>query len=433
MTLFADRIGALGTENAFKIGPYIVEAEKASGKKVIRFNLGEPDFPLAKHIAEEVKKQIDNDKTHYCDPAGVLPFREAIAKEMGERRGITITPDRVIVYPGGKSPIGFAQEAYCNPGDEVIYPSPGYPIYESFTKYLGLVPVPLHLDESKGFAFTGEDLAPLITSKTKLIIVNFPSNPTGGVASKEQLESIAKVIMEKAPKDCRVFSDEIYENILYDGSKHFSIISVPGMEERTILSTGASKSWSWTGGRIGWGIYPTAEEAKIFKNLNINYFSCIPEYNQLGAKVALESPETQKVMDKMGEAFQQRRDISIKMLNEIPGVSCQNPKGAFYVFPNIGGICEEIGAVELFKTLPKDIQEKSSPATLFQLFLLFEHGVATMDRRSFGAIGSEGKHYLRISIATAMEDVQEGINRIAVAAKDKEGFAAYVKAGKRLF
>ncbi|MFH1262915.1 MAG: aminotransferase class I/II-fold pyridoxal phosphate-dependent enzyme [Pseudomonadota bacterium] len=433
MSLFADRIGALGTENAFKIGPYIKEVEDTTGKKVIRCNLGEPDFPLPKHIAEEVKRQIDNDLTHYCDPQGILPLREALAKEMGNRRGLKFTPDRVVVFPGGKPPIGFSQEAYCNPGDEVIFPSPGFPIYESFTKYLGLSPVPLHLDEKKGFAFTGEELEPLITKKTKIIIVNFPSNPTGGVASKEQLETIADVIRKKAPQDCRVYSDEIYENILFDGSRHFSIASLPGMEERTIVVSGASKSWSWTGGRIGWAVFPTAEEAKVFKNLNINYFSCTAAYNQMGCKTGIESKETAPAVNKMVTAFQERRDVVVRALNEIKGITCQMPKGAFYVFPNIGGVCEEIGAIDMHRSLPPDIRSLSSPSTLFNLFLLFEYQVATMDRRSFGVIGSDGKHFLRLSIATGMDDLKEGMRRIGTASKDREGFTKFVRSGKRLF
>ncbi len=432
MALLSNRIQLIGTENAFKVGPYIIEVEK-TGKKVIRCNLGEPDFPLPKHIREEVKRQLDNDLTHYCDPQGILPLREAVAKDFSAKRGLKITPDRIVVFPGAKPPIGFCQEVYCNPGDEVIYPSPGFPIYESFTNYLGCKPVPLHLDEQKGFAFTGEDLEPLITSRTKIIIVNFPSNPTGGVASKEQLESIAKVILKKAPKDCRVYSDEVYENILFDGSKHFSIASIPGMEERTVIVSGASKSYSWTGGRIGWAAFPTAEEAQVFKTLNINYFSCTAAYNQMGCKTALESPETGPEVAKMVKAFQDRRDVVVRELNAIPGIKCQMPKGAFYVFPNIGGVCEAIGAIDAHRKLPRDVQAKTSPATLFQMFLLFRYAVATMDRRAFGVIGTEGKHYLRISIATGMDDLKEGMKRIAAAAKDKAGFAAYVQEGKRLF
>ena len=431
MSLLSQRVQRIGTENAFKIGPYINEVA-ATGLKVIRCNLGEPDFPLPAHIRDEVKRQLDADMTHYVDPQGMLPLREAIAAEMGARRGLAITPDRVVVFPGGKPPIGFSQEVYCDPGDEVIYPSPGFPIYESFTNYLGLTPVPLHLDERKGFAFTGDDLAPLITPRTKLIILNFPSNPTGGVASREQLESIASVILAKAPADARIYADEIYENILFDGSRHFSIASLPGMAERTIIASGASKSYSWTGGRIGWAVLPTAAEAAVFKTLNINYFSCIAGYNQLGAKLAIESPESPPVIERMVRAFQERRDIVVNALNSIDGIHCQLPKGAFYVFPNIAGLCDRLDAIELCARLPADVREKTSPATLVQMFLLFRYGVATLDRRAFGLIGAEGRHFLRISVATALDDLKDGMERIRTAASDRAGFAAFVREGRRL-
>lgn len=432
MSLFSDRTGLIDTENAFKVGPYIVQLEKA-GHKVVKCNLGEPDFALPKHIAAEVKRQIDNDLTHYCDPQGILPLREAVAGYMGPARGLEITPDRVVVFPGAKPPIGFCQQTYCNPGDEIIYPSPGFPIYESFIPYVGAKPVPLHLEEEKGFAFDGDDVGRLITDRTKLIFICFPSNPTGGVASWDELEGVAEVIRERAPKDCRIYSDEVYENILFDGSEHVSIASFPGMAERTILVSGASKSYSWTGGRIGWAVFPTVEEAQVMKNLNINYFSCTAAYNQMGAKLAIESPQSRPEIDKMVSAFQERRDLVVQGLNAIDGITCQNPKGAFYVFPNIGGVCESLGAVAAFERLPSDVQAKSSPATLFQMFLLFRHHVATMDRRSFGSIGAEGKHFLRLSIATGIDDLREGLKRIAAAAVDRDGFAEYMKSGDPLY
>jgi aspartate aminotransferase len=431
MALLSRRVQQIGTENAFKIGPYINEVA-ATGRKVIRCNLGEPDFPLAPYIREEVKRQLDADNTHYVDPQGIPPLREAIAAEMGARRGLEVSPDRVVVFPGGKPPIGFSQQVYCDPGDEVIYPSPGFPIYESFTGYLGLKPVPLHLDEEKGFAFNGEDLAPLITPRTKLIILNFPSNPTGGVASRAQLESIADVILSRAPADVRIYSDEIYENILFDGSRHFSIASLPGMAERTIIASGASKSYSWTGGRIGWAVLPTASEALMFKTLNINYFSCVAGYNQMGAKIAIESPESPPTIERMVRAFQQRRDHVVAALNSIEGIRCQMPKGAFYVFPNIAGLCERLGALELYETLPPEVKPASSPSTLVQMFLLFRYGVAVLDRRAFGAIGAEGRHYLRISVATALEDLEQGMERISEASEDRDGFAEFVREGRRL-
>lgn len=432
MDLFSKRTSLIDTENAFKVGPYIADIE-AEGHDVIKCNLGEPDFALPKHIREEVKRQLDNDLTHYCDPQGILPLREAIAQDMGEKRGLDITPDRVVVFPGAKPPIGFCQQTYCNPGDEVIYPSPGFPIYESFTKYVGAKPVPLHLEELRGFSFSGADLERLITDRTRIIIICFPSNPTGGVAGRDELEDIAEVIRRKAPENCRVYSDEVYENILFDGSAHVSIASLNDMASRTIIVSGVSKSYSWTGGRVGWAVFPTVEEAQVFKNLNINYYSCISPYNQMGAKVAIESPQSKPEIERMVSAFQDRRDLMVKGLNAIDGITCQNPKGAFYVFPNIGGACEAVGAIEAYKSLPDEIRLKTSPSTLFQMFLLFKHHLATLDRKSFGQIGSEGKHFLRISIATGKEELKKGLDRIATAARDKDGFQAFLDDGTRLY
>jgi len=432
MALLAQRVGLLDTENAFKIGPQIRAIEE-QGKKVIKCNLGEPDFPIPQHIKEEVKRQIDLDNTHYTDPQGILPLRKAIAKHLSETRGIQATPERIVVFPGAKPPIGLCQQTYCDPGDEVIYPSPGFPIYESFINYVGAKPVPIHLKEEINFTLSGEDIASLITPKTKMIYINFPSNPTGGVASLEQLREIAEVIQKECSDEVRVFSDEVYEHILFDGSKHHSIISFPGMGSRTVLVSGASKSYSWTGGRIGWALFPTAEEAEIFRNLNINYFSCIPPYNQEGARVALESPLSEEAIRQMVEAFQQRRDVVVKGLNGIEGIRCQNPKGAFYVFPNISGVCRNLGIFEAFQGLPPDIKKKTTPSTLFQMFLLYEHQVATLDRKSFGRIGIENFHYLRLSIATDMDSLKEGLKRIAAAAQDKKGFQRFFEKGDPLY
>ncbi len=432
MGLLAQRVGLLDTENAFKVGPYIRQIEE-QGKRVIKCNLGEPDFPVPQPIKDEVKRQLDRDNTHYCDPQGILPLRQAVATHFRETRGIPATPDRVVVFPGAKPPIGFSQQTYCDPGDEVVYPSPGFPIYESFIAYVGATPKPLHLDEEKGFSFSGTDLAPLLSPRTKLIYLCFPSNPTGGVASKAQLEEIAAVIRQHGGPDLRVYADEVYEDILFDGSQHHSIASCPGMAERTILVSGASKSYAWTGGRIGWALFPTKEEAELFRNLNINYFSCIPAYNQEGARLGLESREVAKVVAEMAAVFQQRRDLVVAGLNAIPGVRCQTPKGAFYVFPNIAGVCQSLGILEAFQSLPPAMQQKTSPSTLFQLFLLFEYQVATLDRKSFGRIGTESLHFLRISIATDTAALQEGLARIAAAAQDRAGFQRFFSRGEHLF
>ena len=429
--LFSDRTYLIGSENAFRIGPQIRELE-LQGHKVIKCNLGEPDFPLAKHIADEIKHQIDLDLTHYCDPQGILPLREAIARMVSRTRKIDVSPDRVVVFPGGKPPIGLTQQTYCNPGDQVIYPSPGFPIYESFTGYVGAKPVPLHLREEDDFSFSGRDLVPLITDRTRVIILNFPSNPTGGVASREQLEEIADVIYAKAPDNVRIYSDEIYEDILFDGNRHQSIASVPGMEELTIIAGGVSKSFAWTGGRVGWAVFPTTEEAAVFKNLNINYFSCIPAYNQMGAKVALESPLSAVEIARMCNAFRERRDVMVAGLNAIPGIRCRKPGGAFYLFPNIAGVCEKLGAIEARQKMAITDRGRSSPSTLVQMFLLWRYQVATMDRRSFGSIGAEGQHYLRLSIATGLEELKIGLERIRVAAGDVGGFRQFIQEGKHL-
>ena len=432
MGLLAKRVGLLDTENAFKIGPQIRSIEE-QGKKVIKCNLGEPDFPVPEFIKEEVKRQIDLDNTHYCDPQGILPLRKAVAKHLSETRGIKATPERVVVFPGAKPPIGLCQQTYCDPGEEVVYPSPGFPIYESFITYIDAKPVPVHLQEEKNFTLSGEDVASVITPKTKMIYLNFPSNPTGGVASQDQLREIAEAIRGKCSKDVRVYSDEIYEHILFDGSQHHSIISFPGMEEITVLVSGASKSFSWTGGRIGWALFPNAEEAEVFRNLNINYFSCVPAYNQEGARLGIESPLSRDAIRRMVDAFQERRDLVVEGLNAIGGIRCQKPKGAFYVFPNISGVCKHLGVMDAFRSLSPDIRQKTSPSTLFQMFLLFEYQVATMDRKSFGRIGTENLHYLRISIATGKASLKEGMGRIAAASQYKKGFEKFFKKGEHLY
>jgi len=429
MTLFAKRCELIDTENAFKVGPYIRSIEDR-GKRVIKCNLGEPDFPVPSFVKEEVKRQIDLDNTHYCDPQGILPLRKAIAKHLGDTRGIRATADRVVVFPGAKPPIGLCQQVYCDPGDEVLYPSPGFPIYESFIAYVGARPVPIHLEEEKNFSFSGKELAALLTNRAKLLYLNFPSNPTGGVATRAQLQEMAEVIRRRGSRDLRVYSDEVYEHILFDGHRHESIASVPGMEEITILVSGASKSYAWTGGRIGWALFPTAEEAAVFRNLNINYFSCIPAYNQEGARLALESEESQAAIREMVAAFQERRDLVVSALNAIEGVRCQTPKGAFYVFPNIGGLCRGLGILDAYQSLSSDQQARTSPSTLFQMFLLFEYQVATLDRRSFGRIGSENLHYLRLSIATDTQSLKEGMARFAAAARDREGFRRFFDRGE---
>jgi aspartate/methionine/tyrosine aminotransferase len=424
MNLFAERNSRIDTENAFKVGPHIVRVEQQKCA-VIKLNFGEPDFSVPRHIKAEIKRQLDLDNTKYCDPKGLLSLRQAISKQINETRGLKTNPEQVVVFPGGKPSIGLAQQVYCEPGDEVIYPSPGFPIYESFIPYVRAVPVPLQLEESANFTFSPEQLANLITPRTKLIYLNFPSNPTGGVAGKELLEATAKVILERCHPNVRVYSDEIYENIIFDGQQHHSISSVPEMAERTIIAGGFSKTYAWTGGRVGYAVFPSVKEADVFKTLNINYFSCVPPYNQEAAREALENPLSKIAVKEMVQTFETRRNLIWQKINEIPGITCQKPGGAFYLFPNISGVCENLGLIEKHQRLSKE--QQSSPDNIFQMFALYEHQVAVLDRKSFGQIGADGKYFLRLSIAADQAVLEEGVQRLKAASEDLSGLDTFLK------
>jgi len=424
MAVFAERIAAMGTENAFKIGEDVAKAQKR-GVDVIRFTLGEPDFDTADHIKQAGVDAILAGNTHYTDPAGIKPLRNAVAAHIGKTRGLDVDPDQVIVLTGGKPAIGFAMMSYVNPGDEVIYPSPGFPIYESWVTYLGGKPVPLVLREENNFAFTPEELEPMLTPRTKILMLCSPSNPTGGVLSREVLEGVADVVRRKGPPDLRVYSDEIYEHITFDGFEHFSIASAPGMRERTIIASGHSKGFAMTGWRLGWAVLPNKEEASLFKQLNINTVSCVPPFIQEAAREALESPKTAEVVAGMVSEFKKRRDYVVPALNDIPGIRCNKPLGAFYVFPNVGGATAAVGAEDFYNGLKDEQKARTSPATLFQRFLIYCHGVALVDRRSFGVLKSEGQHFLRLSYATGMDTIQEGVARIRKGASDSAGFEKF--------
>ena len=426
MALFAERNQRIGSENAFKVGPHIVHVGQSRGP-VVKLNLGEPDYDLPRVVNAEIKRQLDAGNTHYCDPQGTPNLRSAISEYVNRTRGLNTKPGHVVVFPGGKPSIGLTQQIYCNPGDEVIYPSPGFPIYESFIRYVQAVPVPLHLDESAGFTFTAEQLAELITPKTKVIYLNFPSNPTGGVASQSQIEEIADVILRKAPPDVRVYSDEIYERIVFDGQQHYSILQVPGMAERTILASGFSKTFAWTGGRIGYAVLPTVAEAEMFKTLNINYFSCVAPYNQEAAVVALTDETVEREVLEMVRTFEERRDAVLEDLRAIPGVECQKPGGAFYLFPNIEGVCESLGLIDHHSNLNDAAKKETSPAGLFQMFALYDHQVAVLDRLSFGRIGADGKHFLRLSTASELGVLRDGVQRLRDAAQDQTGLEKFLK------
>jgi aspartate/methionine/tyrosine aminotransferase len=431
MTLIASRMAALGTENAFKLGADIA-ACVARGMDVVKFNLGEPDFDSAPHINREAIEQIEAGNSHYTDAQGVPSFRQAIARHVSETRGLDVGPERVVVTPGAKPPIGYTMMAYVEPGDEVYYPSPAFPIYETWVTFEGAKPVPLHLSEDRGIAFSAEDLAALITDLTKVIFFNSPSNPTGGVLSKDDLEGIAGVVRERCRDDVRLYSDEVYEHILFDGEEHHSIASEEGMAGRTIIASGHSKGFAMTGWRLGWAVLPTEEEAALFKNLNINSVSCVPPFIQEAGRVAYESPQTPATVEHMVAAFQGRRDYVVTALSSIDGITCQTPKGAFYVFPNVAGVCESLGVIEAYESLPEERRSTTCPSAMLQMFLLFRHGVATMDRNSFGRIGAGGQHYLRLSIATGLDQLREGIRRIDAASRDRDGFQDYIAKGGKL-
>lgn len=432
MDLFANRTFTIDTENAFKIGPHI-HAVELQGHPVIRLNLGEPDFNVPDFIKDEIKRQLDHNNTHYCDPKGILSLREAIARHLYKTRQITVSPEQVVVFPGAKPAIGFSQQVYCNPNDEVIYPSPGYPIFESFVHYIGAKPIPLHLQEENNFTVTASRLSHLISPNTKLIFLNFPSNPTGGVATQPQLEEIAEVILKKCHPNVRIYSDEIYEKIIFNHQTHHSIASIPGMEKRTIISSGFSKSYAWTGGRVGYAVFPTVEEADVFKNLNINYFSCVSPYNQMAAILALEHPQSDSAIATMVSIFEERSKWMVAALNTIPGVHCQMPAGTFYVYPNIEKALQALGVLAAFEKLEGSLQSQTSPTTLFQMFALYHHQVAVMDRRSFGKIGSQNDHYLRISVASDISFLKEGVQCLKNAFADISGFKRFIKAQQHFF
>jgi aspartate/methionine/tyrosine aminotransferase len=432
MDLFADRVENLGTENAFKIGDDIRRCEQM-GLRVIKLNLGEPDFNSAENINEVAIKNIRAGNSHYTDPQGILPLRESIARHVLETRGTQIDPQQVVVTMGAKPPISYTMMTYVNSGDEVIYPSPGFPIYESWVTFVGAAPVPLHLEEEKGFRFNAADLERLVTPKTKVLIINSPSNPTGGVLTGEDLNDIARVIKDKADPSIRIYSDEVYEDIIFEGREHESILSIPGMSGNTILNSGHSKSYAMTGWRLGYAVLPTVEEAMIFRQLNINIISCTPPFIQEAGKEALDSEKNKGIIAAMVNEFEKRRDVVVDGLNRVDGIHCNKPEGAFYVFPNIGGVCASLGIIDAYEELPYETKRRTSPSTIFQMFALYHHGVATMDRRSFGAIGSEGKHYLRLSTATDMESLKEGVRRIEAASKDDAGFERFMSEGDHLY
>ncbi|MGA2624043.1 MAG: pyridoxal phosphate-dependent aminotransferase [Bacteroidota bacterium] len=379
----AKRMSRLGTETAFEVLAK-ARALEAQGKNIIHLEIGEPDFDTPSNIKNAAKKALDDGFTHYGPAAGLPQARATIAKHISETRGIEVKPEHVVFTPGGKPIMYFVITACVDEGDEVIYPNPGFPIYESVIQFVGGKAIPLQLKEDRDFRFSIDDLKRLITKKTRLLIINSPQNPTGGVLTENDIREIAKLAIEH---NLLVLSDEIYGHILYDGHRQFSIASVPGMQERTVILDGFSKTYAMTGWRLGYGVMPEELAAYVTK-LQINVNSCTASFSQIAAIEALTGP--QRDAERMVEEFKRRRDVIVNGLNSIKGIRCKKPLGAFYVFPNITGTGKTSRELE----------------TIF----LNEAGVACLSGTAFGRMG-EG--YLRFSYANSIPNIETALERIA--------------------
>ena len=378
----ARKMMTLGTETAFEVLAK-ARALEAQGKEVIHLEIGEPDFNTPAHIVEGGVEALREGFTHYGPTPGLPELREAIARNVASTRGIQVNPDRVVVTPGAKPIMFFAIMALAQRGVEVIYPNPGFPIYESMIRFCGAKPVPMRLLEDKGYHPDLEDLASKITPRTGLVILNSPQNPTGSVMSREEQEAVAGLL--RGRDDVYVLSDEIYKDIIYRG-EHHSIASLPGMADRTIILDGFSKSYAMTGWRLGYGVLPEALVPHIVR-LAVNSVSCAASFSQRAALKAIEGPQD-AVQDMVAE-FGRRREIIAKGLREIPGIRCPEPEGAFYAFPSIADT--GIGSQE------------------FQERALAEAGVALLSGTSFGRFG-EG--YVRLSYANSQENIRKALERL---------------------
>jgi aspartate/methionine/tyrosine aminotransferase len=378
----AKRINKLGTETSFVVLAKAKELE-AQGKDIIHLEIGEPDFDTAPNIIAAAKKALDNGWTHYGPAPGLPEFRKTIAEVEGKRRGMEFQANEVVVCPGAKPVMFYAIMAAVDPGDEVIYPNPGFPIYESCIDLAGGIPVPLVLKEEKDFRFDIEDLKRLVTPKTRMIIINSPQNPTGGILTLDDLKAIADIAVKN---DIIVLSDEIYGRVVYDGFVNHTIAALPGMRERTIILDGFSKTYAMTGWRLGFGIMP-ADFAAICAKLQTNVPSCATSFVQIAGMEALTGP--QDWVDNVVAEFKRRRDFIVDALNDIPGFSCHKPLGAFYVFPNI----TKTGLDS------RTIADK----------ILYEGNVACLSGTSFGKYG-EG--YIRFSYANSIENIEKAMGRI---------------------
>ena len=377
----SSRQSRLGTETAFET---LAKAKKleAEGKNIVHLEIGEPDIDSPSYVIDAAKEALDQGFTHYGPSAGQPELRNAIAIHQGEFNGYSISPENVIVTPGGKPVMFFSLLALIEEGDEVIYPNPGFPIYESMINYSGGTPIPMKLEETKDFNANINDLRKLITDKTKMMIINSPNNPCGSVTTKDDLKQIAEIAIEN---NLIVLSDEIYKDMYYEG-EHYSITKFNGMKERTIILDGFSKSYAMTGWRLGYGIFPDFLVEDITK-LMTNSVSCTSVFSQMAAIAALEG--SREFTINMMEKFKIRRDIIVNGLNSIEGVTCRTPLGAFYAFPNISGT--------------------GLSSSDFADIALNEYGVALLSGTAFGEYGD---NYIRISFANSEENLLKAIDRL---------------------
>jgi aspartate aminotransferase len=391
---YAKSISRLGTETAFAVLAQVNKL-KAEGKDIISFCIGEPDFDTPKNIRDAAKKALDDGYTHYGPSTGLPEARQAYAEYLNStRKNVTYNADEIVITPGGKPIMFYAILLLADVDDEIIYPNPGFPIYESMINYVGAKAIPLPLLEEKEFVFDVKELERLISPKTKLLILNSPQNPCGSVIQKEDLEKVAKLAIEH---DLWVLSDEIYSRILY-GEEFQSITQFSGMKERTIILEGHSKTYAMTGWRLGYGAM-NGELAVKIGQLMTNSSSCTASFTQIAGIEAYQGPQDET--EKMVERFQSRRDLIVDGLNRIEGIQCLTPRGAFYVFPNVTSVCRKLG----FKS-----------SVEFQEYLLNEAGVAVLARTCFGQRNEgETEFYIRLSYATSEENIEEGLRRIRAA------------------
>lgn len=382
---FAKRMGSLGTETAFEVLAKARALEK-QGKDVVHLEIGEPDFDTPKNIKDAAAKALSAGYTHYTPSAGTPELRQAIAEYISKTRKLDVVPEEVVVTPGGKSTMFNSILALVDPGDEVMYPNPGFPVYESLINFVGAKPVPIPLKEENEFSLDPEYVKEKVTKKTKMIILNSPENPTGGVVTRDDLKVIADCVANR--NDLFVLSDEIYSRIIYEG-KHESITQFPGMKEKTILLDGFSKTYAMTGWRLGYGVM-NKDLALKCAQLTTNSNSCTSTFTQLAGVEALKGPQTEP--ERMVVEFKKRREAIVQGLNSIKGITCKKPHGAFYVFPNITGT-------------GMDSRKLGD-------HLLYNAGVAVLPGTSFGKFG-EG--YLRLSFANSVENIKKALDRIAKA------------------